>query len=135
MSLSHFRRLSNRGNISSSLTSKGNKVRTSQNRSWSINFGRLFFSGFGEIQKSKMAHQDGRHSGIRTQRHVTSLSRDADLFRRTSYLPSCVVSFNRDFKQIRTAAATVTTGSQFRKKCWSVSRSVKSYYLSEQVLP
>ena len=55
------------------------------------------FGGFGQIQKSKMADQDGRHSEMITQllRHVTSSPRDADakgaILRRTIYLPSLVV--------------------------------------------
>ena len=37
--------------------------------------------GFGQIQKSKMADQDGRHSEMIAQllRHVTSEPRDADV--------------------------------------------------------
>ena len=56
-----------------------------------------FFLGFGQIQKSKMADQDGRHSEMITQllRHVTSSPYDAnikgDIFRHTIYPPILVV--------------------------------------------
>ena len=55
------------------------------------------FGGFGQIQKSKMADQDRRHSEMITQllRHVTSHRHDADvkgdIFRHTIYPPSLVV--------------------------------------------
>ena len=55
------------------------------------------FCGFGKIQKSKMADQDGRNSDMNTQllRHVTSSPHDTDakgdIFRRAIYLPSLVV--------------------------------------------
>ena len=57
----------------------------------------MVFGGFGQIQKSKMADQDGRHSEMITQllRHVTSQPHDADvkgdIFRHTIYPPSLVV--------------------------------------------
>ena len=56
-----------------------------------------FFEGFGQIQKSKMAVQDGGHSEMITQllRHVTSYTHGADVkgdtFRHTIYPPSLVV--------------------------------------------
>ena len=55
------------------------------------------FCGLGQIQKSKMADQDGRHSEVITHllRYVTSSSHDAlpkgDIFRHTIYPPSLVV--------------------------------------------
>ena len=57
----------------------------------------MVFGGFGQIQKSKMADQDGHHSEMITQSlcHVTSQPRDADvkgdIFRHTIYPPSLVV--------------------------------------------
>ena len=51
------------------------------------------FRGFGEIQKSKIVNQDGRHSEIMTRfpRHVTSLSHDEELYPPNRPFPSCVL--------------------------------------------
>ena len=57
----------------------------------------FFFWGFRQIEKSKMADQDGRHSEMVTQLlcHLTSSTHDADIkkdsFRHTIYPPSLVV--------------------------------------------
>ena len=59
--------------------------------------GLIFLRGFGNIQKSKMADQDGRYTSIMTNflSHVTPSLHDADLkgdiFRRTIYPLSLVV--------------------------------------------
>ena len=47
----------------------------------------FFFWGFGKIQKSKMADQDGRHSEMITEllRHVTSSRHVADAKSRCHY--------------------------------------------------
>ena len=84
----------------------------------------MIFWGFGQIQKPKMADQNGHLSEMITHllRHVTSSPHDADVkgdtFRRIIYPPG-LVAIAFIFLELRKGEESPPPGSRRPKKAWS----------------